>query len=482
MQNDPLSELTELSDPNVIRTLILASPGEAETIHSLLDGAAPGRYQVLAKYQDLADESVLEHITNSSATLVIVHQSVGGFTVGILHRLAHARGGSAKVVAAIVAPVGDVFDAVLHSGAAPYRMPTRPAIFRHLHETYLDLLSEANQRLAAAVESPPPPPEPPKAALQSYPGQVRQALQVITAWSSKGGDGKSLLAMELAYSLANLAGRKVLLVDADMNRGYIAPALGREMLRWAGERNITVLAALFHARSGFPKLAEFTVSYPPAFGKGESNLTVLLGITSPEQSGLPCYGEGNGLAGRRFIESLIEQARPDYEFIIFDIGTLIPVPIHAAAISSASTLLVASSPMIPAIQPTRLGLDQMHSYNMLGEKRPMLVLNKWTEDCGLSRDDFSRFLKVPTVATIPAVPLGEMQKIVNSGRFVMQAYLADPEKHSALLPLAVQMIALAEIFSPGARAQAERVLPRLGKTHSERRRGLFGRLAGSRAG
>jgi hypothetical protein len=110
-----------------------------------------------------------------------------------------------------------------------------------------------------------------------------------------------------------------------------------------------------------------------------------------------------------------------------------------------------------------------------------LVLNKWTEDCGLSRDDFSGFLKVPTVATIPAVPLGEMQKIVNSGRFVMQAYLADSEKHASLSPLAVQMIALAELFSPGARVQAERVLPKLGKTLTERRRGLFARLAGGRA-
>lgn len=463
---------------DAVRTLILAAPSEAERIHTLLDEVAPDRYEVLAKHQDLAAEATFNDIKSSTATLVIVHQSVANFTVSALHALAYAPGESAKIVAAIVTPIGDVFDAVLHSGAVPYKLPTRPEIFRELDKSYTELLAEANQRLAQAAVAPTPPPEPSKTALQSFPGSVRQALQVITAWSSKGGDGKSLLAMELAYTLANLAGRKVLLVDADMNRGYIAPALGREMLARASDRNITTLAALFHARSGYPKLSDFTINYPPAFGRGESNLSLLLGISSPEQSGLPCYVESNGLAGRRFVDALIDMARTEYEFVIFDIGTLIPVPIHAAAITYASTLLVASSPMIPAIQPTRLGLDQMRSYNVLGTKRPMLVLNKWTEDCGLTKDEFSSFLKVPTVATIPAVPLGEMQRIVNSGRFVMQAYLSDPDKYAALAPLAVQIVALAELFSPGARAAAERALPKLAKTFTSGRRGLFGRLAG----
>jgi Mrp family chromosome partitioning ATPase len=475
MLDESLSSLPE----STIQTLILAAPSEAETINKLLEEVAPGRYQVLARYQDMSEAGVLAEILASRATLVIVHQSAFGFTVGMLHEIAHVRGETAKVVAAIVSPVGDVFDAVLHSGAIPYKMPTRPEIFRELDRVYIELLAEANQRLAFAEEAPAPAPEPNGNGLRSYPGMVRQALQVVTAWSSKGGDGKSLLAMELAFSLANISGRKVLLVDADMNRGYIAPALGRETLKRAYDYNITTMAALFQTRSAAPQLSDFTYSYPPAFGKGQSNLSILLGISSPEQSGLPCFVEGNGLAGQRFIESLVEQARAEYEFVIFDIGALIPVPVHAATIRMSSTLLVVSSPMVPAVQPTRLGLDQMQAHGLMGAKKPVLVINKWTEDCGLSKDDFSDFLKVPTVATIPAVPLGEMQRIVNSGRFVMQAYLNDPEKHNMLAPLAVQMIALAELFSPGTRSAAVRSLPKVAKAIGERRRGLF-RLVGKK--
>jgi hypothetical protein len=64
-----------------------------------------------------------------------------------------------------------------------------------------------------------------------------------------------------------------------------------------------------------------------------------------------------------------------------------------------------------------------------------------------------------------------MQKIVNSGRFILQAYLADPEKEAALTPLAAQILALAEQFSPGTRAAAERNLPNLAKAITKGRAG-----------
>jgi hypothetical protein len=266
-----------------------------------------------------------------------------------------------------------------------------------------------------------------------------------------------------------------------MNRGYIAPALGREVLKCAEERNITTLAARFHSKGRLADLGDYVYSYPPAFGRGESNLSILLGITSPEQSALACYTQENGGAGRSFIEALIREARANYEFVIFDIGTLIPVPVHAASIAAASTLVVVTSPMVPAVQPTRLGIEQMRSYGILGEKGPVLVLNKWTQDSGLAKDDFSGFLHIPTVASIQAVPLGEMQRIVNSGRFILQAYLADPEKEAMLAPLAVALIGLAEQFSPGTVSQAEQRLPKLARAIGERRRGLFGlRKGGAR--
>ncbi len=468
-----LAEL-EASQKNTIQTIILAVPTEAATIQKLLEDVAQGRYQVLARYQDLADEGIQADVRESQATLVIVHQSVAHFSVQSLHQMTYARGHSAKIVIAIVSPIGDVFDAVLSSGAVAFQLPTRLEIFQQVDENYTQLLAEAAQRQAAAFEAPPPPPELEKPnLLQSFPGSIRQLMQVITIWSSKGGDGKSLLAMELAFIQASI-GRKVLLVDGDMNRSFIAPALGKKILQYSMDCNITVMAALFHSRAIFPRIADYVYTYPTAPGKGESNLDILMGISSPEQSALPCFTDRNGEAGRKFIETLISAAKAEYEFIIFDIGTLIPVPVHTAAISNASTLVVVSSPMIPAIQPTRLGLEQMRSYNILGEKGPVLVLNKWTDNCGLAKDEFSRFLAIPNVATIPAVPLGDMQRIVNSGRFILEAYLADPDKEDSIKPLVNQILALAEQFSPGARAAIERSQPKLVKAAQSHRRGLFG--------
>jgi hypothetical protein len=167
----------EPSEINPVQTLILAAPAEAGVIQKLLEEAAPGKYEVLARYQDLSDMGALTDILASRATLVVVHQSVANFTVQMLHEIAYARGHSAKVVAAIVSPLGDVFDAVLSSGAVPFRLPTRPEIFRQVDEAYPELLAEASERLAEAREIPPAPPEPAKTRLGSFPGAVRQALR-----------------------------------------------------------------------------------------------------------------------------------------------------------------------------------------------------------------------------------------------------------------------------------------------------------------
>ena len=461
-----------------IETIVLAAPQEAQTIQNELNKIETGKYQVTAIYQDMAEKTTFDDILASYATLVIVSEnSVQNFTTSQLHKIVHTPGRSVRVVAAIVSPVGEIFDASIHTGAACWKWPIRAKIFDELDGIYPDLLAEANERAVVAAETPDAPPEP-EAPVRfvSLPGQIRQSLQTITIWSSKGGDGKSLLASELAYTLANVSGRRVLLVDADMGRGYIAAALGSDAHNFGRNSNISTMAMIYHNKKVLPKISDNVYNYPPAFGKGESNLDILFGLGDNSHSSLPCFTAENGQVASNFIANLIERAYADYEFVIFDIGTVITMPIHSSAIKYASTLLVISSPIVPAIQPTKAGLDIMRQKNLLGDRNMFLVINKWTKDTGLDKSDFAQYLGSTLIATIPAMDIGMMHATINDGRFFMETFLTGTEKESAEIePLAQQMIALAENFSPGTRAQVEKNVPRLAKSAKKGRMGLFGK-------
>lgn len=462
-------------DNNAIGTIIIAPAEEARQIRNLLAEVQPGKYQLISVLTDLGSEQNLAFVLDSEATLVLVHQNVERFSTQALSDMANTPGSVARVVAAFVEETGDIFDAALKTGALVYFLPVREAVIKQLDAAYRQKHAEATQAAAAGIYERR---EVPQRAIERVisPGIRRQRTQVITVWSSKGGDGKSSIAAELAYMLANVAGRTTLLVDADMNRGYLAPALGEDAMQYARVRNIATMATVFHNKGRLPKFAEYVYNYAPAFGKGaESNLDILFGISGMDQANLPAFTDNGGEAGEEFIYALIDAAENRYEFVIFDIGTLVPVHVHQAALKAASQLIVVSSPIIPAIQPTKAGIDQMKNYGIVDEhaEKAILVLNKYSEDSGLARDEFPRFIQLPLMATIPLVPEGLLHAIINQGSFFMEHYLHSKNTHE-LGVMANQLLALCEFFSPGALASAQEI-PRLAEMISEGSRGLFRR-------
>jgi MinD-like ATPase involved in chromosome partitioning or flagellar assembly len=460
---------------DTIGTIIIAPAEEARQIRNLLTEVQPGKYQILSVLTDLGSEETLAFVLDSEATLVLVHQNVERFSTQALSDLAHTPGKVARVVAAFVEETGDVFDAALKTGAIVYFLPIREAVIKQLDAVYRQKHAEATQASAAGNHTRPQIPQH-KVERVITPGIRRQRTQVITVWSSKGGDGKSSIAAELGYMLANVAGRTVLLVDADMNRGYLAPALGEEAMQYARVRNIATMATVFQNKQKLPRFAEYVYNYAPAFGKGvESNLDILFGIASMDQANLSAFTDRGGGAGEEFIDALIDAAENRYEFVIFDIGTLVPVHVHQAALKAASQLIVVSSPIIPAIQPTKAGIDQMKTYGIIDENadKAILVLNKYTENNGLARDEFPRFIQLPLMATIPLVSEGLLHSIINQGSFFMEHFFHSKNTQE-LGVMSQQLLALCEFFSPGALAFAQEI-PKLNAVISESSRGLFRR-------
>jgi Flp pilus assembly CpaE family ATPase len=465
------------------KTIIVAPPTEAGIIAGHLDAQSHPDgsvvFNIIAREQEIGPE-LINNLTESSAEVMVLHGSATGFSAENVAAIVNLHGQLAKLVVAFVSPVGDWFDAVTDAGAIAYRMPIREEPFTELARQLPLLLTEARQRhakraLASTVDSQEEAEKVPTPAAESKfvppAAGIRVPTQVITSWSSKGGDGKSLIAQELAWQLASVGGHKVLLVDSDMSRGYLAQALDAKARRFAERHNITTLAQEFLVSGQITPAAfdEHLYAIPDINDQGESNLKALFGIASPEAATLPAYTANQGAQGARLINALVERAYGIYEFVIFDIGTAITIPVHYAAIKTAGHILVISTPVRTSVAPTREGIRQLESHQATTRDQLRLVINRWTPEAKLKRDELPEFFGIPIFATIPLVDPGMMMGLTNEGQFISSAVWKERKKYEAVQPFVVGVAALAENFVPGVVDAYKKKLG-IGKKKS----GLFG--------
>ncbi len=129
-------------------------------------------------------------------------------------------------------------------------------------------------------------------------------LSVVAVSSPAVGDGKTLTSINLASSLTQLPGARVLLIDLDLRRPSISANLGM------GRRSNRGLIDFIQN----PTLSfeEVLLAYP------SSKLTILLTGQVPSTP----Y---DTLKSSR-LEQLIEDARQSYDYVILDTPPLIPFP------------------------------------------------------------------------------------------------------------------------------------------------------------
>ncbi len=444
------------------RTIIVAPPPEAGLITGYLqaqkkDDGTPV-FSVIAREQEIGP-GLIESLKSSLAEILILHGATPGFKAETVRTIVRQHGQVARVVVALVPAVGDWFDAVAETGALVYRLPLRAGPFEELAQSLSQLLYEARQKhaqraLAEAVEAEEEAAKiqaPPAVGVTTPPAGVRHPTQVIVVWSSKGGDGKSVIAAETAWQLAQIAAHKTLLVDADMSRGYLAWALSRDAYRFAQRRNITTLAQEYLVRTEIAPemLQEHIYSLPDLTEQGASNLDVLFGIASPEAATLPAFSAEDGAQSVRFINALVQQAYGIYEFIVFDIGTAITIPLHYAVLKAAGHVLIVANPSRPSVAPTREGIRQLEAHQATTQDQLRLVINRWSPKALIKRDELPDYFGIPVFATIPLVEPDTMMGLINQGKFVSRAVWEDPEQYAALKPFVAGIAALAENFALG---------------------------------
>jgi pilus assembly protein CpaE len=254
--------------------------------------------------------------------------------------------------------------------------------------------------------------------------------RVITVFSSKGGCGKTFLATNLAFALAE-KGAEVALVDLDLHFGDVAimlqlfPARTIQDAATQGLGTVALKSLLTHHRNG---------------------IWALLAPTEPTVA---------DTITPQAVANILKLLRQNFDAVVIDTPAAFSDQV-LAAFDESDVIAVLASLDVPSIKNLKLALQTMELLHY-PRTRLRVVLNRADSKVGLRLPDVEKILGGPVDATIPssrAVPLS-----VNKGNPI---FLEDPRGHvsDAIRRFAAQ-------FAPS---------PRTARTgRSKQRRSLFSR-------
>ncbi|HZT15034.1 MAG TPA: AAA family ATPase [Gaiellaceae bacterium] len=224
--------------------------------------------------------------------------------------------------------------------------------------------------------------------------QQATSCRLITVSSTKGGTGKTSLAVNLAVELSE-RGLQTLLVDLDVQFGDVGIVLGLE-------RPAKTLYDLAGGALDLDaeKLRGYVIRHRPM-------LHILPAPLRPE--------EAEGIEAAQ-IATILQIARTLYDAIVVDTAPLFDGPM-LAALDRSDELLLVSTPDVPAMKNVRLALQTL---NLLGfpVDRISLVANRSGMPGGASLDEVASTLGRPIRFVLPED--ASVPSSINSGTPLMQ--------------------------------------------------------------
>jgi pilus assembly protein CpaE len=205
----------------------------------------------------------------------------------------------------------------------------------------------------------------------------KQRGQVITAFSTKGGVGRTTVITNLAVIAAQAKKEKVVLIDLDLQFGDVAISLNL-----LPRRTISDLAQDFSADIGV--LERYLTLHP-------SGLKVLAAPAKPE------YAE---LVTAEQVKKILELLRQQYDYVFVDTPQTFQDYL-LTALDSSDKIIIISTLDLPAVKNVKLCLDTMQGLNYEPEKI-RLALNKVTGERFLRTKDVEEALGHKIVAQLPS--------------------------------------------------------------------------------
>ena len=218
-------------------------------------------------------------------------------------------------------------------------------------------------------------------AVRNRSSEQAQSCRVITVSSTKGGTGKTSIAVNVAVELASL-GLRTLLVDLDVQFGDVGIVLGLDR----PEKTLHDLAVGSALELDAEKLRGYVVRHSPT-------LHILPAPLRPEQA--------DDIEASQ-IATILQLARSLYDAIVVDTAPLFDGPM-LAALDRSQELLLISTPDVPAMKNIRLALQTL---TMLGfpVDRVSLIANRAGMAGGASVDEISDTLGRKIRFVLPGGP------------------------------------------------------------------------------
>ena len=203
--------------------------------------------------------------------------------------------------------------------------------------------------------------------------------RVSSVFSTKGGTGKSVIAINLAVALAQNTLQPVVLVDADLQFGDVALMLGLQPMH-------TILDAV---QAGDRLDADLLFSI--MLRHEASGLLVLAAPTEP--------GSAEQISGED-LARIISVLRERCAHVIVDTSANFS-EVTLAALKEADDILVLASLDVMSLRSARVGLQTMR---LLGIpfSRVKFVLNRANTRVGLTEADAARALEMKVDAALPS--------------------------------------------------------------------------------
>lgn len=206
--------------------------------------------------------------------------------------------------------------------------------------------------------------------------------RIISVFSTKGGVGKTTVATNLAVALSNITGKKVALLDFDLQFGDVAICLNLYV-----KNSMTELVKDFaNVEQDQGLMEEYLLTH-------YSGIKVLAAPIRPENA---------EYVNAEHIEKTIGFLKGRYDYIIIDTSHGFNDAV-ISALDMSDMILYLSTLDLPAIKNTKNGLEIMKSLNYPGNK-VRLVINKANESFGIKHSDFESALGVDIWAMIPDDP------------------------------------------------------------------------------
>jgi pilus assembly protein CpaE len=219
--------------------------------------------------------------------------------------------------------------------------------------------------------------------------------KLFTVFSTKGGVGKSLVAVNTAVALAQQKHR-VCLVDLDVNSGDVAI-----MLQLSPSRNVNDLVSF---RGGIDEGA--IESLLTTHSEHLSVVAAPVHLDSPDQATADEIGQ------------LLDGLKAMFDFVVVDTSGVFDDQ-ALAALDRSDTIILVGTLDIPALKGVKLATSTLDLLNFARESWSF-VLNRVDAKVGLTQAEFEATLGLKADATL--VSSREVLAAVNRGEALVSAY------------------------------------------------------------